>query len=160
MSSKLTVPQILAALESQIALHREREAFHARQEAMHREERARHAAELERVTKNYETLQASTADFAALPRATSPKGSGDIVPGERPKLTRLVSLAVADLEPDRPFAASELAAEIDHRFGEHLKKPVNPRHVAIALRRMLDRGHLRIVRKGRPHTETLYARQA
>jgi hypothetical protein len=149
MRPNLTVPQVLQALDAQIAHHREREAFHAGQEALHREERARHAAELERLTKNAEAFRESLDVVQSLTAAD---------PGERLNLTRLVGLAVEALKPDQPFSASELAAEIDRRFGKNLKKPTSRKLVGIVLSRMLDRGRLRLVRKGRPHTEALYAR--
>jgi hypothetical protein len=149
-----TVPQILEALEAQIAHLKEREAFHAAQETAHREQRARHAAELEGITRHYENLRESLGviEGVVARKPQSPDRGG------RTSLTRLVGLALADLEPDRPFTASELAAEVDRRFGDRLKKPAERNLVAIALRRLLARGRLRMVRKGRPHTETVYAR--
>ncbi len=150
----ITVPQILEALEAQIAHHREREAFHAGQETAHREQRARHAAELEGITRHYENLRESLGviEGVVARKPQSPDRGG------RPSLTRFVGLAVADLEPDRHFTAGELAAEVDRRFGDRLKKPAERKLVAIALRRMHERGRLRLVRKGRPHTEAIYAR--
>lgn len=150
-----TVPQVLEALEAQIAHHQEREAFHAGQEAAHREERARHAAELERIRRHYENLRESlgAVEGFAGRKPQSLERAG------RASLTRLVGLALADLEPDRPFTASDLAAEVDRRFGDRLKKPAERHLVAIALRRLHKRGRLRLVRKGRPHTEAVYARQ-
>lgn len=149
-----TVRQLLDAMESQMAHHREREAFHAEQEAAHREERARHAAELEKIAKHYESLQGSLSLVEGLAAA---RAQG-LERGGRPSLTRLVQQAVADLEPDRPFTASEMAAEVDRRFGDRLKKPADRKLVGIVLRRMLERRLLRVVRKGRPHTEAVYAR--
>jgi hypothetical protein len=149
MRPNLTVPQVLEALDAQIAHHREREAFHASQEALHRDERALHAAELERLTKNAGAFRESLEVVQSLTAAD---------PGERLNLTRLVGLAVEALKPDQPFSASDLAREIDRRFGERLKKPTSRKLVGIVLSRMLDRGRLRLVRKGRPHTEALYAR--
>ena len=146
----LTVPQVLEALEAQIARHREREAFHAGQEAAHREQRARHAAELEGLTKHYENLRESLGVIAGF---AAPKPQSG-----RPSLTRLVGVAVADLEPDRHFTAGELATEVDRRFGDRLKKPAERNLVAIALRRLHRRGQLRLVSQGRPHTEAVYAR--
>lgn len=152
----VTVRQLLEAMESQMEHHREREAFHAGQEAAHREERARHAAELERIAGHYESLRESLVAIEGL-AAARPQ---DLERGGRPSLTRLVHQAVADLEPDRPFTASELAAEVDRRFGDRLKKPAKRNLVGIVLRRMLDRGRLRLVSKGRPHTEAVYTRVA
>lgn len=154
MSSDLTVPQILKALDAQIAQHREREAFHAAQEAMHREERARHAAELERLTRHAESFR---ENLDALSGLSVPK-SRDPEPGERLNLTGLARLAVADLAPDKPFSASELAGIMDRRFGERLKKPTDRKLLRIVLRRMREGGLLRLVRKGRPKNEALYAR--
>jgi hypothetical protein len=150
----ITVPQILEALEAQIAYLKEREAFHAAQETVHREQRARHAAELEGITKHYENLRESLGAIEGL-AARKPQSPDR---GGRTSLTRLVGLSLADLEPDQPFTASELAAEVDRRFGDRLKKPAERKLVGIALRRLLARGRLRMVRKGRPHTETVYAR--
>ena len=151
----VTVRQLLEAMEAQMALHREREAFHAGQEAAHREERARHAAELEKIAAHHESLRESLGaieGFAAA-RPTLERGG-------RPSLTRHVHKAVADLEPDHPFTASELAAEIDRRLGDKLKKPTERNLVGIILRRMRDSGRLRLLRKGRPHTEAVYAHVA
>jgi hypothetical protein len=149
----VTVRQLLEAMEAQMAHHREQEAFHAGQEAAHREERARHAAELEKIAGHSESLRNSLGvieGFAAARPQILERGG-------RPSLTRLVQQAVADLRPDHPFTASELAADIDRRFGDKLKKPTERKLVGIALRRMLERGLLRVVRKGRPHTEAVYA---
>ena len=150
----ITVPQILEALEAQIAHHREREAFHTGQETAHREQRARHAAELEGITRHYENLRQSLGAIEGVV-ARKPQSPDR---GGRPSLTLLVSLTLADLEPDRHFTASELAAEVDRRFGDRLKKPAERNLVAIALRRLHQRGRLRLVRKGRPHTEAVWFR--
>ena len=153
MSSDLTLPQILEALDAQIAQHREREAFHAEQEAMHREERARHAAELERLTRHAESFRENLGVLSGL--TAKPR---DLEPGERPNLTRLASLAVSGLEPDQPFTASELAGIIDERFGERLGRRTDRNLLGIVLRRMRESGRLRLVRKGRPRHEAVYAR--
>ncbi len=154
MSSDLTVPQILDALDAQIAQHREREAFHAAQEAVHREERARHAAELERLTRHAESFRENLDGISGL---SVPK-SRDPEPVERTNLTRLARLAVADLARDQPFSASELAGIMDRRFGERTGKRTDRKLLGIVLRRMGEGGLLRLVRKGRPKNEAVYAR--
>lgn len=153
MSANLSVSDVVETLRERMAWHREQEALHAEREEHHRQERARHAAELETIQKHLESFQQGAALAAGAPARPLALG-----PGERPKLTRLVVLAVSALEPDRPFSAGELAGEIDRRFGDRLKKPAERRLVSIALRRMLDRKQLRLVRKGKPHVEALYAR--
>ena len=62
MSSELSVAQILANLEKQVAFYKEKEAYHAEQEAFHREQRAVNAAELEAVSKHYEAFKARPAE--------------------------------------------------------------------------------------------------
>src|SRR5215213_5895068 len=64
VSSQLSVAQILANLETQIAEHREKEAFHAQQEVLHREQRAVHAGEFEAMIRHYEAFKV-TAEAAA-----------------------------------------------------------------------------------------------
>ena len=153
MSSNLSVSDVVETLRERMAHHREQEALHAEQEEHHRQERARHAAEMEKIRKHLESFQEGTEIATGAPARPLTLG-----PGERPKLTRLVALAVSAMEPDRPFSASDLAGEIDRRFGDRLKKPAERRLVSIALRRMLDRKQLRLMRKGKPHIEALYAR--
>lgn len=153
MTANMSVSDVVETLRDRMAYHREQEALHAEREEHHRQERARHAAELERIRKHLESFQEGAEAALGAPVRQLTLG-----PGERPKLTRLVVLAVSALEPDRPFSASELAGEIDRRFGDRLKKPAERRLVSIALRRMLDRKQLRLVRKGKPHIEALYAR--
>ena len=150
----MTVRQLLEVMESRMAHHRERESYHAGQEAVHREERARHAAELEKVAAHYESLRQSLGTIEGLAADRAP----DLERGGRPSLTRLVQQAVAELEPDRAFTASEMAAEVDRRFGDRLKKPARRNLVGVALRRLHERGLLRLVSKGRSHTEAVYAR--
>ena len=120
---------------------------------MHWEERARHAAELERLTRHAESFRENLGVLSGL--TAKPR---DLEPGERPSLTRLASLAIAALEPDQPFTASELAEAIDARFGERMAKRADPKLLGIALRRMRESGRLRLVRKGRPRHEAIYAR--
>src|SRR5215213_7114696 len=49
MSPGLSIADIVARLEAQLAVHQEKEAFHAGQEALHREQRSIHAAEVEKL---------------------------------------------------------------------------------------------------------------
>src|SRR5436305_13582735 len=95
MSSQLSVAQVLANLEAQMAFHQEREAHHTQQEALHREQRAVHAAEHEKVARAYEAFKASAggaAEIAARPTVfpeTSPPPDG--APGKITLPTPLVA---------------------------------------------------------------------
>ncbi|HYU32464.1 MAG TPA: hypothetical protein VEW48_09895 [Thermoanaerobaculia bacterium] len=157
-----SVGELLARLDGQIAYHREREAFHAQQEAFHGEQRSAHAAELEKLGRHREALGAAVSAAAALarqPRPASPGVGDHIGPSGKPKLARMVARIVADRSPTEPFGAAAVAREIEYRFQADLKKPVDSRLVSIELRRLADRGHLHLARRGRPHAEALYVRQ-
>jgi hypothetical protein len=144
MTAELSLKEIVARLEAQIAFHRKQEAFHAEQEVAHRERRGAHAAELEALTQNLEALQsaASTAvELASRPEAAAlraPEPFRDL--GRRLTLPRMVERVVAEKPPGQPFGTNEITAAINQR-------------------RMSDAGKLRGVRDGRPHHEALYARE-
>src|SRR3954470_21625842 len=73
MSSELSVAQVLAKLEAQMAYHREREAHHAEQESFHQEKRAHHAAEYETVAHHYDAFKATAGAAAEIAvRSTVP----------------------------------------------------------------------------------------
>ena len=162
MTAELSLKEIVARLEAQIAFHRKQEAFHGEQEVAHRERRNVHAAELEVLTRNLEALQsaASTAVvLASRPEAVAlraPEPSQDL--GRRLTLPRMVERVVAEKPAGQPFGTNEITAAVNQRFRNALRKPVTPRLVSITLRRMLDAGKLRGIRDGRPHHEALYAR--
>ena len=167
----LPMEAIVARLEAQIAHHREREAFHAEQGAYHGEQQALHAAELATLTSTLEAFRTSTAKAAELaardiappvPSAAAAEPlraatSMDI--GRKPSLTRMVQRVIESRPPDEAFGTNYLTAEINHRYGDRLRRPVRPKLVSIVLRRLAATGRLREVRKGRPHHEALYARE-
>jgi hypothetical protein len=164
MTSETPLAAILANLDAQIAVHREREAFHAEQEGLHRQQREVHAAELEALTTNSEAFQAAAAvalDLAgryvpSLPPPPVP----DPDPGRKPRLSRMVDLVLASWPAGKPFGLSHIADVINSRYRERLRKPVDPRMVSVHLRRRLANGTLVAVERGRPHHEALYARPA
>jgi len=162
MTSEAPLAAIVANLEAQIAIHREREAFHAEHESLHRQQREVHAAELEVLTKNLEAFRAATAvalDLAGrhVP-SVPPPPAPDPDPGRRPRLSRMVALVLESWPAGKPFGLSNVAAEINRRYQERLRKPVDPRMVSVHLRRRLANGNLVAVQRGRPHHEALYAR--
>jgi hypothetical protein len=164
MTSDAPLAAIMANLDAQIALHREREAFHAEQESLHRQQRELHAAELEVLTKNLETFRAAAAVVLDLADrhipSVPPPPVPDPDPGRKPRLSRMVDLVLATWPAGKPFGLSHVAAEINRRYAERLRKPVDPRMVSVHLRRRLANGTLVAVERGRPHHEALYARPA
>ena len=167
MSSELSVAQILANLEAQMALHQEREAYHAEQEVYHREQRAVHAAEHETVAKHYEAFKATAgkaAEIAARVAAAAskpeppkqpeppPPPSGPILPSQ------LVARLIAQLPAGETFGASRVAAEVNRRYKRELRKPMDSRQASTSLRRLLAEGQVRLVQKGTAHHEALYSR--
>ena len=162
MTSDVSLSAIMANLDAQIALHRKREAFHAEQESLHRQQRELHAAELEVLTKNLETFRAaSTAVLDLASRhvpSVAPPTAPDPDPGRRPRLSRMVDLVLESWPAGSPFGLSNIASEINRRYRDRLRKPVDPRMVSVHLRRRLANGTLVAVERGRPHHEARYAR--
>jgi hypothetical protein len=164
MSSKLSVAAVLESLEAQAAFHREREAFHAAQEEQHRQERARHAAELETVLHNLEAFRTVSASAVELVRQASPSEPAE-PPVKAPASGRLMASrfirAVAESRTDgEPFGASAVTAEVNRRFGDRLKKPIDIRTTSDVLRRMSKERRIHRVRPGKAFSEALYARGA
>ena len=165
MSSKLSVAEVLGNLESRAAFHREREAFHAHQEEQHREERARHAAELEKVLHNLETFRA--ASTSAVELVQQPHASAVPVPAEpqvkapasgRMMASRFIRSVVESREEGEPFGASAVTAEVNRRFGDRLRRPIETRMASDVLRRMNNARQIHLVRAGKAFSEALYAR--
>jgi hypothetical protein len=162
VGSQLSVTQILATLESQLAMHREREAHHAAREVFHREQRALHAAEIEAVSRHYEAFKASAEAAAEIAgRATPPEPAQPAAPPApvqpvRPSL--VVRWVVKTLPPDESFGPTRVTAEAHRLFGAYLKTPLDPRLASTVLRRLHAEGVLRLVKPGKPHQEALYAR--
>jgi hypothetical protein len=163
MSSKLSVAEILAGLEARVAHHEERERFHAAQEAHHREERTAHAAELEKARQTLDSFRAvasSAVDLARplaapepppLPAEAESKRSGRLMP------SRLIRAVVESRGTD-PFQATDIAAEVNRRYGAKLSQPVDSRAAGDILRRMKAEGTIHVVRKGTAYYETHYAK--
>lgn len=161
MSAKLSVEEILTHLEKQMAFHKQREEHHAAREVFHREQRALHAEEHETIVRHYEAFKATagTAVEIAVRTGMSARASvRDLPPGQPVVRSRLVARLIADLPAGELFQASTLAAEINSRFREALRKPADTRLVSAALRRMAANGTIRRVEKGGAHREARYAK--
>ncbi|HEY0511644.1 MAG TPA: hypothetical protein VGH73_07055, partial [Thermoanaerobaculia bacterium] len=163
LSSELSVAQVLANLEAQMAFHKEREEHHARQEALHGEQRAFHAAEHATVAQAHEAFKASAggaAEIAARAVASAPEALPPLetVPLNATLPSRLVARAVAEIPVGETFSPSRVAAEVNQRFRAELKKPIDSRQASTTLRRLQAEGVVRLIRKGMPHHEALYVR--
>jgi hypothetical protein len=164
LSSELSVAQILANLEKQMAFYKEKEAHHAQQEVFHREQRAVNAAELEAVSKHYEAFKATAEGAAAAaartatvapPKQQAPAPQAPVTP-LRPH--KLVARLVKELPAGEAFTASKVAAEVNRRYRSELKKPIDRPTASTCLRRMVADGRVRLVKKGTAHIQAVYTK--
>ncbi len=161
MSSDLSVAQILANLEKQLASHREQEAHHAEREAFHREQRAVHAAEIENVSKHYEAFKSTAEGAAMIAARAAPSKPQAFSPPAPLKLLRphkLVARLVAELPQGESFTASKVAAEVNRSYRSELKKPIDRPVASTCLRRMVADGRVRLVKKGTAHIQAVYSK--
>ena len=168
VSSQLSVAQVLANLEAQMALHKEREAYHAQQEVFHREQRAVHAEEYETVAKHYEAFRMAAGGAteiaarvaAAIQAEAGPSEAPPEPPplGKRPQPGPLVIGVIEEMPPRQVFGASQVAAEVNRRFPRSLHRPMDSRLASAVLRRLLAGGMVRLAKEGSPHHEALYTR--
>jgi hypothetical protein len=155
---RLSVEEIIASLEAQAAVHREREAFFAAQEAQFREQRERHAAEFDTITRRLEAFRDSAAAAAELAERTveSAEAEEDFGPASKPRLARMVRKVISDLGPDRAFGPNAVAQEINSRYGSNLRNPVQVHQISAVLRRMHRLGELDLRRPGTARHEARY----
>ncbi|MFL6260386.1 MAG: hypothetical protein ACJ76Y_11790 [Thermoanaerobaculia bacterium] len=162
MSKALSVAQMLDHLEARIAHLRERRAFHAEQEAHHREQLALHDAELQKVLERFEAFKtaAEAAAEVALPPVPAASAKEEPIPsfGSRPRVSSLVARVVERQPAGEPFGAKSIAAEVNRRYQEVLKKPARPGAVSVVLRRLLAARRLQQIRPGKALHEALYSR--
>ncbi|HEY9420688.1 MAG TPA: hypothetical protein VIW92_04675 [Thermoanaerobaculia bacterium] len=162
MSTKLSIAEIMAKLEARIEFHRRQASHHVAQEAWHREQSAHHSAELEKVLARFEAFKATAteaADLAVESVDPQPKAPvDDLPPGKQFTKSKLIQRVIQDLEEGTPFNATYVAAEVNRRFRERMKRPVDRRVVGTVLRRLRDVGELREVVAGRSFHEAKYSR--
>ena len=164
MKTDRSIAEVLQSLEAQAAFHAERESFHAGQEESHREQRSAHAGKLQEIRLRLEAFRAAAAealDLAeepAIPAAVQEKA--DLGPASRPNLTRMIDLILATKPPGEHFGPVTLCEEVNRHFGDRLRRPFKPGQVSVALRRFDRLGRIHQVRKGRPHWEAQYVREA
>ena len=163
MSKQWSVEQIVAALEAEVAVHRERSAYHAQHEAFHREKRSQHETALEAASRRLEELRAvSAAALELVGHRVSPFGPPDegmdIGPASKPRLTLILKTIVEEIGADQHFGPGWLAAEVNRRFAGRLRKPVTTRQMSDACRRLTRSGRLRQVRQGKGRYESRFMR--
>lgn len=160
MGSGLSVEQILAKLEAQMAFHKEREEQHAQQEVFHREQRAVHAAEYANLAKHHEAFKASAGGAVELAaRATAALSEEPSPAPVTPSTTsKLVARLITDLPAGATFNADQVTAEVNRRYPSELRRPAVPASVSTILRRLLDDGGLSLVKKGTAHRQAVYRR--
>src|SRR6185295_9978940 len=163
LSSDLSVAQVLANLEKQLAFHRQQEAHHAEREVFHREQRVVHASEVENVSKHYEAFKATAegaAKIAARTATAPPKPEAPTPPvrvePKRPHI--LVARLVAELPAGETLTASKVAAEVNRRYRSELKKPISSPTASTCLRRQAAYGSVRLVKKGTAHIQAVYTK--
>jgi len=143
---------IVANLESRLA-------FHQQQARHHEEQRSKHDADIETISCKLATFKAALSEVESLTdllplAAPEPPPA----PGGKVYTARLVTRVVEDRPAGEPFGISAVTREVNQRFRDHLRKPVEPSQVSGVLRWMLRTGRIRSVQKGRPFHEALYAR--
>ena len=165
MTEKPSLPAMIESLQRTAAFHREREAFHAQQQAhyaqqekLHGEERARHAAALEEASRHLEELREMAERLGQVvqhARVVPPETTEETI-GRKSRLSHALDLVLESWPPEVHFTATGLAAEVRRRYGAALRRDVDPRAIAAALRRRRNEGRVREVRGGRPHLEAEY----
>jgi hypothetical protein len=163
LSSQLSVAQVLANLEAQMAAHREGVAHHAERESFHREQREAHAAELETIGRHYEAFKASAAAAAEIAAragapAPPPPREPEAAPSVKLQPGKLVTRVVEEIPEGETFGASYIVKEVNRRFRDQQRKPLGSPQASTSLRRLLAEGHLRLVQKGTAHREAIYTR--
>ena len=159
MASKMSLDSIVSRLEAQIAFDREREAFHAGQESFHREQRALFAAELEKLTSILEAFKtAATTATELANRGALPRAAPSLDIGRKPSLTRMVTRILETRAAGDVFGSKAMTAEVNKHYGAKLRRPIKANLVSIVLRRTIPLGKVRLVEKGKPRHEALYAK--
>jgi len=161
LSAELSITQILANLEKEMAFHKEQADHHAEKEAFHRDRRASHTAEYEAIAKHYEAFKTSAgaaAEIAARVAAAAPKVEPPPPPVARKQPNKLVARLVAELPAGQAYTPSQIAAEVNRRYPNELKKPLITPTASTILRRMLAEGEVRLVQSGTAHIQAVYTK--
>jgi hypothetical protein len=160
VSSSLSISEVLADLEAQIAHLETQEAFHAQQEVFHRERRAVCASDLAKVRERYEGFKAAAAAVGEVVQskpASARKPAED--DGEKIPVSKLIARVVQSKPEGERFSPSSLAQELNQSFPKTLRRRLDGRAISVALRRLAAAGRIRIVEEGRAFHEAVYTRK-
>ena len=165
MGSNLSVAETLAHLEAKLAYHKEQRELHTAQEALHAEQKEKHDEEHRRTLERFEAFKAASAavgellvDVKPAPPPAAPVDE-EIRSGGWRWVSKLMLRVMDGLAPDEVFGASRLIDEIETRWGDRLRKPLQPRSVSSTLRRWGAEGFIHLVRDGTSHYESLYTKE-
>jgi hypothetical protein len=120
-----------------------------------------HSTEYETIARHYEAFKATagTAVEIAVRTGMVQRPTVQDLPPGRPVLrSHLVARLVAEFPEGEIFQASGLAAEVNRRYREALRKPADSRLVSAALRRMAANGTICLAERGTAHREARYTK--
>jgi hypothetical protein len=161
MNPNLSVAQLMANLEAQIAHFESQQALHAKQEAFHREQQQLNAAELAAARERYEAFKAAAAATGEMARhAAIADAARQAEEDASLPITTMSGLIarVLDAKPaGETFGPTAVAQELNARFGKRLRRPLDGRAVSITLRRLEADGRIHLVQKGKAFHEAQYA---
>ena len=80
--------------------------------------------------------------------------------GKRIMTSKLITRVIHRLGEGETFGAHRVAAEVNRRYRDQLKRPVDAREVSVVLRRLRDAGELHQVKPGGAAHEALFSRQS
>jgi hypothetical protein len=126
MTAKFSMEELLAHFEAQMAFHKTQEAHHAEQEALHKERKEFHAAEHETVARHFEAFKATAEvafGIASRMAPVSDTALQALPPGKPVIRSRLVAKVLEEMPQGEVFGASQLAAEVNRRFGKAPPRP-------------------------------------
>lgn len=177
MSANLPIAAVLDDLSRQIEhwqrqqeLHAEQAEHHGRQQLFHQERRVEAAAELEALRERLEAFRAAAeaaGEVVGRPTGDTPPAVAEAAEPDLPRerrtgrvvLSRLLAEVVQGKAPEETFTHASLAHEVQDRFGDSLRKRVDPRSVSSTLRRLAAQGRLHTVREGTSHIPAVYRRR-
>jgi hypothetical protein len=121
-------------------------------------ERAQHAAELEAASRHLEELREMAQRLGQVVQQARvvPPETAEVTLRRKPRLSHAMDHVLEHWPPDLPFTAASIADEVRRRYGAVLRRAVDPRAIASALRRRRADGLVQEIREGRPHLEAQY----
>jgi hypothetical protein len=165
LSSQLSIQEVLANLEKEMAFHKEQAEHHAEREVFHRAQHASHTTEYETVAKHYEAFKATAGAAAEIAARAAAKNPPKPEPPPAPPApvtkkppSKLVSRLLKELPAGETITPSWIAAEVNRRYRNELKKPLSIPTASTILRRLLADRRVRLVQSGSAHLQAVYTK--